>query len=56
MENLPKYNITTAYELGPGRTLSGLIRRANVGVASHSTDNLKNVHSMIEQISKSMSR
>lgn len=56
MEKLPQYNITTAYELGPGRTLSGLIRRANVGVKTYSTDNLKNVRAMIEQISNSMSR
>ena len=55
MENLPKYNITTAYELGPGRTLSRLIQRADIGIKAYQTDNLKNVQMMINQIEKSKS-
>lgn len=53
MEALPKYNITTAYELGPGRTLSRLIQRAGVGIKAYQTDYLKNVKIMINQIEKS---
>ena len=56
MENLPKYNISSAYELGPGKILTGLINRANVGVVAYNTDGLKNVQTMIEHIEKVMSR
>lgn len=56
MEKLPEYNITSAYELGPGKVLSGLISRANVGVNAYNTDRLKNVQTMIENIANSISR
>lgn len=56
MENLPKYNITSAYELGPGKTLTGLINRANIRVSAYNTDVLKNVQAMIANLEKAMSR
>lgn len=56
MEKLPEYNITSAYELGPGKVLSGLIGRANIGVNAFCTDRLKNVQTMIENIANSISR
>ena len=56
MEKFPQYNISTAYELGPGKTLTGLIRRANVGVDSRHTDTLKNVRVMIDNLEKNFSR
>lgn len=51
MENLPKYNITSAYELGPGQTLTRLINRANVSCRANATDNAKNVHAMLDNLS-----
>ena len=55
MQKFPEYNITIAYELGPGRTLTGLINRANVGCNAYTTDNLRNVHVMLEMLEKSFS-
>lgn len=43
MEKFPMYNITRSYELGPGCTLSRLIRRAGVGVNTMHTDTVPNV-------------
>ncbi|MBP3340264.1 MAG: ACP S-malonyltransferase [Alphaproteobacteria bacterium] len=50
MESFPTYNITHSYELGPGRTLSGLIKRAGVGCAARHTDSLGNVRVVLREI------
>lgn len=50
METFPTYNITRAYELGPGRTLTGLIKRANVGCVPRQTDALGNVRTVLREI------
>ncbi|MBO5946552.1 MAG: ACP S-malonyltransferase [Alphaproteobacteria bacterium] len=50
METFPTYNITRAYELGPGRTLTGLIKRANVGCVSRQTDTASNVRTVLREI------
>lgn len=50
METFPTYNITRAYELGPGRTLTGLIKRANVGCVPRQTDTSANVNIMLREI------
>ena len=52
MENFPRYNITRAYELGPGRVLTRLICRVNVGVRAMHTDVLSNVRSMISELQR----
>ena len=52
MEKFPEYKISSVYELGPGKTLSGLIKHANLGIPAQCTDNLKNVRAMIEQLEK----
>ncbi len=54
METFPTYNITRAYELGPGRTLTGLIKRANVGCVSHQTDTVANVRVVLREIGDMM--
>lgn len=54
MESFPKYNITRAYELGPGRTLTGLIKRARVGCRAQQTDTVPNVQIMLKEISEQM--
>ena len=56
MENFPAYNITRAYELGPGKALTGLIHRANVGCFASATDNIKNVKDMLNELDKQKSR
>lgn len=50
METFPTYNITRAYELGPGRTLTGLIKRANVGCAARQTDTATSVRAVLSEI------
>lgn len=50
MENFPEYKITRAYELGPGRVLSRLIARANVGVRAVNTDTLANLRLVISEL------
>ena len=56
MEKFPEYNITCAYELGPGRVLTGLINRANVGCLAYATDNIKNVRAMLVDLENKFSR
>lgn len=56
METFPKYNITRAYELGPGRTLTGLIKRANVGCAAKQTDSVGNVRAVLREIGDIMAK
>lgn len=50
METFPIYNINRAYELGPGRTLTGLIKRANVGCGARQTDTSSNVRVVLREI------
>lgn len=52
MQQFPQYKIVAAYELGPGRTLSGLINRANVGCVAAQTDNAQNVRQMLSWLSQ----
>lgn len=56
MENFPKYNITCAYELGPGNALTRLINRADVGCFATSTDNIDNVKNMLKELEKQKAR
>lgn len=56
MENFPTYNITRAYELGPGQTLTRLINRANVACHAAATDNLKNIRAMLNDLTLWMER
>lgn len=50
MDNFPKYNITRAYELGPGHVLTRLINRAGVGVCTVHTDTLPQVRSVLLEL------
>lgn len=50
MESFPTYNIVRAYELGPGRTLTGLIRRANIGCVAKNTDASANLRVVLAEI------
>jgi [acyl-carrier-protein] S-malonyltransferase len=50
METFPTYNINRAYELGPGRTLTNLIKRANVGCWARQTDTSSNVRVVLREI------
>ena len=50
MQKFPEYNITRAYELGPGRVLTGLINRANVGCVAHVSDNMKNLDVILKEL------
>lgn len=56
MKKFPEYNITKAYELGPGKVLTGLINRANVGCVAGVTDNLKNVTNMLNELNSAKVR
>ncbi len=56
MEQFPKYSIHTAYELGPGHVLSGLIKHSNVGCAAFNTDTVDNVKSMLRNLSEMMTQ
>ena len=56
MEKFPEYNITCAYELGPGRVLTGLINRANVGCRAKATGNLARVRAMLAEMESKMAR
>lgn len=50
MDNFPKYNIVRAVEFGPGKVLSGLVKRANVGCSVQPTGNIENVKLAIKQL------
>lgn len=56
MESFPAYNIVRAYELGPGRTLTGLIKRANIGCVAKSTDASANLRVVLGEIADIMTR
>lgn len=56
MESFPTYNIVRAYELGPGRTLTGLIRRANVGCVAKNTDYSANLCMVLNEIADAMTK
>ncbi len=43
MNKFPEYNIVRAYELGPGKVLSGLVNRANIGCVAQNMGTLANV-------------
>lgn len=43
MNKFPEYNIVHAYELGPGKVLSGLVNRANVGCVAQNMGTLANI-------------
>ena len=50
MERFPEYNIVRAYELGPGKVLTGLVNRANVGCVAQNTGNLENIRLVCKQL------
>lgn len=52
MDKFPSYNITRAYELGPGRTLARLVMRNVPGCRTMNTDNVKNVRAVIDDMSR----
>ena len=54
MERFPEYNITHSYELGPGKVLSGLVRRANIGCSGRYTDSLENVKLVCQELENLM--
>ncbi len=54
MNNFPKYKINQSYELGPGRTLTRLISRADVGVRAMHTDSVENVRNVIADIANDL--
>ena len=52
MEKFPQHQITQSFEVGPGKTLSGLIRRARVGCAIQETNNLAGLRKVIDALQK----
>lgn len=50
MDKFPSHNIVHAYELGPGKVLSGLVNRANVNCVAQYTNNLENVRAVCRQL------
>lgn len=54
MTKFPAYNITRSYELGPGATLTRLIKRGNFGVRAMHTDSVANVRAVINAIAADM--
>lgn len=56
MKKFPVYHITQAYELGPGTTLSRLIRRAGVGCNAWHTDGGTNLRDVLTALSNHLSR
>ncbi len=50
MEKFSSYNIARGYELGPGKTLTHLINRANVGCRAFATDKVNNIYVMLNDI------
>lgn len=50
MDRFPEYNIVRAYELGPGKVLTGLVNRANVGCVAQNTGNLENIRLVCKQL------
>lgn len=54
MERFPAHGITQAYELGPGRVLTGLINRAKVGCTAYKTDDVKAVKEMLAMIDRNI--
>lgn len=56
MKKFSVYHITQAYELGPGTTLSRLIRRAGVGCNAWHTDGGTNLRDVLTALSNHLSR
>ncbi len=54
MEKFPAYNITRAYELGPGHTLTRLINRAQVGCVALPTDNGRELRIVLKDLERLM--
>ena len=52
MNTFPKYNITRAYEIGPGRVLTTLINRANVNCVATKTADSKSVKLVLQDLAK----
>ncbi len=50
MAKFPVYKITRAYEIGPGRALTGMIKRANMGCASISVSDVDGIRKMLGQL------
>jgi [acyl-carrier-protein] S-malonyltransferase len=56
MEKFPRYNIVRSVELGPGKVLSGLVKRANVGCSVQPTGNVENIKLVIKQLERLLQR
>lgn len=56
MEKFPSYNITRAYELGPGKVLTGLLNRANIGCQATNTNNLNNLKNVFNELNSIKTR
>ena len=52
MESCPVYNIVRVYELGPGRILTGLSKRAGAGCVSKNTDKVANIQNVLREIAE----
>lgn len=50
MEKFPAHKISYAYELGPGRMLTGMIKRANIGCAATAVNNVAAVRNLLTQL------
>lgn len=50
VKKFPEHNITKAFELGAGRTLTGLINRANVNCVAKKTDKSSDLKSALNDI------
>lgn len=48
MKKFPNYNIKYAYELGPGKTLTGLINRAGIGCVACACDKVEQLKKIID--------
>jgi [acyl-carrier-protein] S-malonyltransferase len=56
VKKFPEHNIKYAYELGAGRTLSGLINRANVGCVAKNTDKSVDLKFVLDDISRNLAK
>lgn len=56
MQKFPQNKITYSYELGPGKTLTGMIHRANVNCKAIQTDDVQKVKRMLKYLEQIMSR
>lgn len=56
VKKFPEHNIKYAYELGAGRTLSGLVNRANVGCVARNTDKSADLKFVLDDISRKLAK